>query len=73
MQPSEAEISKRIRVLLAEREISATELARRISKSQSYVARRMRGDVAWRAADLTRIAEAMAVPASTLLLTGSAA
>lgn len=73
MQPSEAEISKRIRVLLAEHDISATELARRIGKSQSYVARRMRGDVVWRASDLTRIAETLQVPASDLLFTRSAA
>lgn len=67
MQPSEAEISKRLRVLLAEQKISASELARRVGLKQSYVSRRMRGDVPWRTPDLALIAAELQVTVADLV------
>lgn len=67
MQPSEAEISKRVRVLLAEQKISAAELARRVGLQQSYVSRRMRGDVPWRTPDLALIAAELHVTVADLV------
>lgn len=64
MELPEAEISKRVRVILATQGINASELARRAGLTQSYVARRMRGKVAWRATDLVRIAPVLGVEIS---------
>lgn len=67
MEMPEAEISKRVRVLLAERRITASALARDLGLTQSYVARRMTGKVSWRASDLSLIAGHLGVDASALL------
>lgn len=63
----EAMISERIRTLLEDRSISEAELARRLKLSQSYVSRRMRSVVPWRAADLAKIAAVLDTPLSALL------
>jgi transcriptional regulator with XRE-family HTH domain len=69
MERAEAQVSERVRSLLAERKISDSELARRLNLSQSYFSRRMRGDVAWRTTDLARIAAALHVEVTDLLRT----
>ncbi len=67
MQRDEAQISKRVRALLDEREMSGSELARRLGETQSYVSRRIQGAVPWRATDLVRIASVLGVPVASLL------
>ena len=67
MARNESEISYRVRRLLFERDISAAELARRLGKTQSFVARRLNGRTEWRASDLALIARDLGVPASTLM------
>lgn len=59
--------AEEIRVLLARRNISAAELARRTGLKQPYVSRRMTGDVAWDIDDLERIARALNVEVADLL------
>ncbi|TDC01858.1 XRE family transcriptional regulator [Micromonospora fluostatini] len=67
MQQDEALISTQVRALLDERSLSGSELARRIGASQSYVSRRLRGEVPWRASDLGRIAKVVNVPVADLV------
>lgn len=70
MGTPEAQISGRVRALLAERDISGSELARRLGLTQSYVSRRLRDDVPWRASDLALIARELGVDVSQLLPVG---
>lgn len=58
--------SRRIRGLLGERGVSASELARHLGCSQPYLARRLDGRVEWRVDDLRRIATLLDVPATEL-------
>lgn len=67
METPESDTSKRVRVLLAEHDISAAALARRIGWQQSYIARRLRGRVPWRADDLSLIAGELGVDVTVLL------
>lgn len=67
MEQDEALISQRVQALLDEHSMSGSELARRLGTSQSYVSRRIRGDVPWRATDLNRIAGLVGVPVVTLI------
>ena len=66
MERNEAVVSARLRELLAARGISEVELARRMGFTQSYVSRRMRGEVAWDVDDLNRIAGHLGVPVADL-------
>lgn len=59
--------AEEIRVLLARRNISAAELARRTQMKQPYVSRRMTGEVAWDVDDLEKIAAALSVEVADLL------
>lgn len=67
MQQDEALISGRVRGLLDKKSLSGSELARRLDVSQSYVSRRLRGEVPWRATELTRVADIVGVPVTELL------
>jgi len=67
MERSEALITERVRSLIADRGVSGSELARRIGATQSYVSRRIRGDVPWRAGELVKIAAALGCTAADLL------
>jgi transcriptional regulator with XRE-family HTH domain len=67
MQRTESQTSERVRALLADREISEAALARQLGLSQSYVSRRMRGDVTWRVDDIARIAAHLGVAVSDLV------
>jgi len=61
------QVAEEIRVTLARRRLSATELARRMGVSQSYLARRMTGAQPLDLDDLDRIADALGVPVRQLL------
>ena len=63
-------ISARVRILLAERGLSAAELARRLDWTQQYMARRMAGRVAWRTTELAAIAAELEIEPAELLLSG---
>lgn len=54
------DVSKKIKVLLVECELTATELAKKIGISQSYFSKKMRNND-WSAADLEKIAAALEV------------
>ncbi|AYF29265.1 hypothetical protein CSH63_17695 [Micromonospora tulbaghiae] len=59
--------AEEIRVLLARKRMSATELARRAGMKQSTLARRMTGEVAFNLDELELIADALNVPVLSLL------
>lgn len=61
------QVAEEIRVTLARRRLSATELARRMGVSQSYLARRMTGAQPFDLDDLDRIADALGVSVRQLL------
>lgn len=67
MEIAESDTSKRVRAALAEHDVSAAALARRLGRSQSYLARRLRGRVPWRADDLASIARELGVNTTVLL------
>ena len=67
MEPNASLISRRVRGLLAEHQVSGSELARRAGLSQSYVSRRVRGVVAWTISDLELIAAELDIPLSAIL------
>lgn len=66
-------ISRTVQAQLDERGISGAELARRLGFTQSYVARRIRGEVPWRADDIALIARELEIDAAELLAPGRAA
>ena len=59
-------VRRRVRVALAEHEISASEMARRCGWTQSYISRRMAGRSPFDVADLARIAEELGIGVSSL-------
>lgn len=59
--------AEEIRVLLARRRISASELARRIGVTQPYISRRLTGEIALDVDDLQAIADALGVAVVELL------
>lgn len=61
------QVAEEVRVWLARRRLSATELARRIGVTQSYLARRMSGAQPFDITDLGRIAHALDVLVGDLL------
>jgi len=63
-------VAEEIRVLLARRNITASELARRIGMTQRSMSRRITGEKAIDVDDLGRIAEALDVPIADLLPQG---
>jgi transcriptional regulator with XRE-family HTH domain len=72
LDEADTAITERVRSTLAELGVSAAELARRMNVKQPYIARRMTGDVPWRAIDLQLAAAALGVPV-TQFLPGEAA
>lgn len=60
-------VAEEIRVLLARRRMSASELARRIGQSQPYLSRRLTGEVALDVDDLVKIAQVLDVSPGSLL------
>lgn len=67
LDQSDAVITERVRETLAELEVSAAEVARRLDWTQPYIARRMAGRVPWLASDLQAVAAALDVPISRFL------
>lgn len=64
---TDAEVTDRVRAALTELGISGVELARRLSVTQSYMARRLSGDVPWRVSEIHAVASALDVPVSRFL------
>lgn len=60
-------VAEELRVLLARRRMSASELGRRIGVTQPYISRRLTGEIAFDLDDLQRIADAMGVTIADLL------
>lgn len=60
-------VAEEVRVLLARRRLSASELARQIGVTQPYISRRLTGDTPFDVDDLERIADALDVPISDLM------
>lgn len=60
-------VAEELRALLARRQMSATELARRIGATQPYIWRRMSAEIAFDIDDLQRIAAVLGVEVSDLL------
>lgn len=58
---------------LDQKQVSGSELARRLGVSQTYVWRRLAGEVSFSVADLERIADALEMPIDDLLLARAAA
>ncbi len=54
-------------MLLARRRVTATELARKLGKSQTWIWRRLQGEVAFDLNDLEAIADALGVTPTDLL------
>lgn len=66
--PMRQRVAEEIRVLLARRRMSGSELARQIGASQPYVSRRLTGEIAFDVDDLEKIAAALDVQPSDLLI-----
>lgn len=63
-------VAEEIRVMLARRRMSGSELARQIGASQPYVSRRLTGEIAFDVDDLEAIAAALEVTPVQLLGVG---
>lgn len=59
--------AEEIRVLLARRKISGSELARKVGVTQPYISRRLNGEVAFDLDDLERIAAVLDVDVTDLI------
>lgn len=60
-------VVERIKAVMAERQITGVELARRLGFTQAYISRRLTGEVDFRMAELTAVAEALGVPLSQFI------
>ena len=60
-------VAERIREVLAEREVSGAELARRLGVTQSYMARRLLGKYPFAVPELVRVAGILDVPVTRFL------
>jgi transcriptional regulator with XRE-family HTH domain len=60
-------VAEEVRVALARRQMSGVKLAQQIGKSQVYVSRRLRGEVAFDVMDLALVAEALGISVTDLL------
>lgn len=65
--PMRQRVAEEVRVLLARRRMSASELARRMGQTQPYVWRRLTGEVALDVDDLDQIAQVLDVQPAALL------
>ncbi len=65
--PMREQIAEEIRVLLARRKMSASELARRMGVTQPYISRRLTADTPLDVDDLAKIADALGVHILDLL------
>lgn len=65
--PVRERVAEELRVQLARRRMSATELARRIHVTQPYLSRRMTGEIAFDLDDLEKIAGTLGVSVRELL------
>lgn len=65
--PMSERVAEEVRVLLARRRLSASELARRINQTQRYLSRRLSCEVAFDVNDLELIANALDVEIADLL------
>ena len=68
--PNAAAVARRVREVLDEAGISAAEVARRLEWTQSYIARRMTGEVPFSAAELILISVVAGVTPTRLLPDG---
>jgi predicted transcriptional regulator len=64
---TDAEVTAKVRATIAELGISGVELSRRLGVTQSYMARRLSGDVPWRVGELDAVAQALGVPVTQFL------
>lgn len=67
VSPLRARMAEEIRALLARRRIAGVALAARIHRSQSYVSRRLTGDIPFDVDDLEAIARVLGVTVADLL------
>lgn len=67
VQSIREQIAEEVRVLLARRKISASELARRMGVTQPYISRRLNGETALDVDDLALIAQVLGVDVIDLL------
>lgn len=67
VQSIRGQVAEEVRVLLARRKISASELARRMGVTQPYISRRLNGETAMDVDDLQSIADVLAVEVADLL------
>lgn len=67
LDAADTAITERVRATLAELGVSGAELARRMNVKQPYIARRLGGDVPWRAVDLQRAADVLGVPVARFM------
>ena len=65
--PMRERVAEEIRVLLARRRMSASELARQAGMTQPYISRRLTGEIAFDVDDLDKIAVALGVKPADLL------
>lgn len=65
--PLRERVAEELRALLARRKVTPTELGRRLGKSQTWVWRRLEGEVAFDLNDLEAIAAVLAVTPADLL------
>jgi transcriptional regulator with XRE-family HTH domain len=61
-------VADRIRAEMIDQGVSGRELARRVGVDQKWVQRRLTGEIEVRPSDLEKIADALVVPVSRLLL-----
>jgi transcriptional regulator with XRE-family HTH domain len=67
--PLRVRVAEEIRVALARKRMSAARLGRELGVSQTYVWRRLKGEVAFDLDDLDRIAEILGISVASLLPT----
>jgi transcriptional regulator with XRE-family HTH domain len=67
VSPIREQVAEEVRVLLARRKISASELARRMGVTQPYISRRLNGETAMDVDDLALIAQVLGVEVVELL------
>lgn len=65
--PMRQRVAEEVRVALARRRLSASELARRMGVTQRYISRRLTAEIAFDVDDLQRIARALGVAVADLL------
>lgn len=65
---SDDDVAAKVRARLSERRMSQRALARRLSRGEVYVSRRLRGEVPFSAVELAHVAQILDVPVERLLV-----